>query len=200
MRAGPEADMTRKIAALSVATSLCLIGSALTAPAQRAADNVQVRKLDVKKFPTPQYQLSSSQMKGKSRDWVGITSEYDTDAEWTDELTFTYYVLLRGKDPKGPRQSLLRGKVTYVNIEAGRGHKSDVYLHPSTLARFGDVEMVAVLIEANGRLLAGESLPKAKVRWWEQMSPQDGLVLNRMQTPFAMINFDDYEAVKPAAP
>ena len=36
-------------------------------------------------------------------------------------------------------------------------------------------------------------------RWWEQMTPVDGYVLNRMETPFAMISFDDYEAIKPKA-
>jgi hypothetical protein len=36
----------------------------------------------------------------------------------------------------------------------------------------------------------------AASRWWEQLPPVEGYVLNRMETPFAMIYFDDYEAIK----
>lgn len=164
---------------------------------QGPAVSVQIKKLELKKYETPQYQLSSNQMKGKSRNWVGVISEYDTDLEWTDELTFTYYVLVENtKNLRGPKESLFRAKVTYVNIEKGRGHKSDVYLHPSTILRYGDIKRVAVLVEANGKLVAGDAVPKSNARWWEQYTPTDGLLLNRMQTPFAMVNFDDYEAVK----
>lgn len=163
------------------------------------ADNVAIKKIEASKVETPEYQLTHNSMKGRSRNWYRLVTQYDTDAQWTDELSFTYYVLVKNKDPKGPPRTLFRGKVTYVNIEKGRGHKSDVYMHPSTLARYGDVEAVAVLIESGGRLVSSESLPASNKRWWEQLSPVDGMVLNRMQTPFAMINFDDYEAVKPAA-
>ncbi len=189
--------MNHKTGLLCVVASLLLAGAVATAQAQmEGPGGVQIKRIELKKRPTPQYQLSVNQMNGKSRDWVGVTTEFDTEAPWTDELTFTYFVLVRGKQVGAPKQSMFRGKVTYVNIEKGRGHKSDVFLHPSTLARFGDVEKVAVLVEANGKLMAGDSLPKANLRWWEQMTPVDGMLLNRTQTPFAMINFDDYEAVK----
>ena len=87
--------------------------------------------------------------------------------------------------------------MTYVNIQKGK-HKSDMYLHPSTIARYGDVQRVGVVISSQGRVLAMESLPANNQRWWEQLTPLDGYVLNRMQTPFAMIYFDDYEAIKPS--
>lgn len=33
--------------------------------------------------------------------------------------------------------------------------------------------------------------------WWKQLAAgESGLVLNRMQTPFAMINFTDFEALQ----
>ena len=191
--------MLRKTAlATSIATAL-LFTFSNPVVAQQGGDNVAIKKIEASKVETPEYQLTHNSMKGRSRNWYRLVTLYDTDAQWTDELSFTYYVLVKNKDPKGPPRSLFRGKVTYVNIEKGRGHKSDVYLHPSTLARYGDVEAVAVLVETGGRLVSSESLPASNKRWWEQLSPIDGLVLNRMQTPFAMINFDDYEAVKPAA-
>lgn len=189
--------MFRRIALLLCVSSFIFLGTTIGLVAQQnEAVSAQIKRLEARKTPTPQYQLVSNQMKGKSKDWLRIVATYDTDAQWTDDLTFTYYVLVRNKDPKGPPRSLFRGKVTYVNVGKGRNHESDVYLHPSTIARYGDAEMVAVLIESGGRLLASESQPPSSKRWWEQLSPIDGLVLNRMQTPFAMINFDDFEAVR----
>jgi hypothetical protein len=86
--------------------------------------------------------------------------------------------------------TLFKGDVTYINIEKGR-HKSDIYLHPSTLARFGDVERVAALVSVGGRLVAMEGLPSGStsIALVGAMAPQEGYLLNRMQTPFAMISF-----------
>ena len=72
-----------------------------------------------------------------------------------------------------------------------RGHPAQN--HPPRI----DVQAVAVLVNVQGRLVAMESLPNSNQRWWEQLAPTEGLVLNRMQTPFAMLYFDDYEAIKP---
>lgn len=183
--------------------SLTILSAILTAiPAtetfaqQQAAParTVQIRKIEQKKALTPEYQLLKGQFMGQTREWFAVQTQYRTAPEWLDDLTFTYYIVVRAKS--GPQKfTLFKGDVTYVNIQKG-DHKSDMYLHPSTLARYGDVERVAVVISAQGRVVAMESLPASTTRWWEQLTPVDGYVLNRTQTPFAMINFDDYEAVK----
>lgn len=148
---------------------------------------------------TPEYTIKKSQTAARTRDWFQIVTVYDTEPDWLDDIQFTYYVLVRAKNPRPnePPQRLFKGEVSYINVAKGR-HKSDMYLHPSTLARFGDVQAIAVLISVQGRLVAMESKPASNQRWWEQLQPQDGVLLNRMQTPFAMLYFDDYEAVKPA--
>lgn len=181
--------------------SLALILAAVSRPPVAVAqeivgkDDIKIRKIEGKKVGTPQYQLTKGQFVGQTRDWFVINTTYRTDPKWIDELTFTYYVIVRNKDTSSGTYTMFRGEVTYVNIEKG-DHKSDMYLHPSTLARYGDVEGVAVVVSALGQVVAIETIPAAKTRWWEQRAPVDGYVLNRMQTPFAMINFDDYEAIK----
>lgn len=155
---------------------------------------VRLRKPEIQKVRTPEYRITTGTMQGRSREWYQITAEYDTAPEWVDEMTFQFYVLVKGHS----KHTLFRGDVTYVNIERGNRHKSVMYLHPSTVARYGEVERVAVLIMHEGRLVAMESEPSSAQRWWEQLTPVSGYVLNRMQTPFAMINFDDYEAIKAA--
>jgi hypothetical protein len=159
------------------------------------AKSVSIRKLEAAKVQTPQYQLLKGQLMGQTRNWYVVNISYKTDPDWIDELTFTYYLMVRAKEA-GKKYTMFRGEATYVNIQKG-DHKSDMYLHPSTLARYGDVEGIAVVVSSQGRVVAMESQPKSAQRWWEQYPPVDGYVLNRMQTPFAMVNFDDYEAIKP---
>jgi hypothetical protein len=168
-------------------------------PGAVTKDDIKVRKLSGTKVKTPQYRISGGAVQGASKDWYEISTIYDTKPEWANELNFTYYVLVRST--KGKRAyTLFRGSVDYVNIARGSRHVSTVYLHPNTLARYGDVERMAVIIKSGGRVVAMESEPSAKNRWWEQLTPVDGYVLNRLETPFAMINFDNYEAIKAATP
>jgi hypothetical protein len=188
-------------AVLSVVLALLPSASAVAqqAPAARevTAKSINIRKIEQAKVPTPEYQLLKGQFMGQVRNWYAVNIVYRTDPDWIDELTFTYYLMARSKEA-GKKYTMFRGEVTYINIQKGE-HKSDIYLHPSTLARYGEIEGIAVIVNAQGRMVAMESLPKSAQRWWEQFPPVDGYLLNRMQTPFAMINFDDYEAIKPRA-
>ena len=170
------------------------------ASAQEAApagNQVKIKKIENSKVPTPEYKLLTGQaMESQKRNWFQVNVHYETDPDWMDDLTFTYYIVTQSKTG-AQKFTLFRGEVTYVNIQKGK-HKSDMYLHPSTIARYGVVQRVGVVISSQGRVLAMESLPATgSPRWWEQLTPQEGYVLNRMQTPFAMIYFDDYEAIKP---
>lgn len=184
---------------VSGATALLLIALPSFAQQQDAPGQrpLAVKDISGGKVLTPEYQIKRSQTAARARDWFQIITTYDTDPQWLDEVTFTYYVLVRSKaNSEGPPQSVFKGDVTYINVDKGR-HKSDMFLHPSTLSRYGDVQAIAVLVNVQGRLVAMESKPPTAERWWEKLAPQEGYLLNRMETPFAMLYFDDYEAVKP---
>ncbi len=190
-----------RVFCLSIAIIAVLILSPFNvASAQEAApagNQVKIRKIvPNSKVATPEYKLLTGQVMSQTRNWFQVIVDYETAPEWMDDLTFTYYIMCENKTG-ATKFTLFRGDVTYVNIAKGK-HKSDMYLHPSTIARFGVVQGVGVVISSQGRVLAMESLPASlSARWWETRTPQDGYVLNRMQTPFAMIYFDDYEAIKP---
>lgn len=178
---------------------VCMLLTCSMAYAQSSSKILRIRDLDGEELPTPEYSVKNAPRgQAKTREWFRVQAEYDTAPEWVDELSVTFYVLLKDETVRqGSPYVLLRGQQTYVNIEEGNGHLCEAYLHPSTLKRYkGNVERIAIVFTHNGRLVAMESNPESKARWWEQLAPQDGLLLNRMQTPFAMINFDDYEAVK----
>ena len=91
---------------------------------------------------------------------------------------------------------MFRGTVTYVNVAKGR-HYSDMFLHPSTLARLGRVEQVAVVVKARGAVVASESTAQTQ-NWWDRFSAVRGVLLNPTQTPVAHGGDDMYEATKPA--
>ena len=148
--------------------ALCAMGLLLAAPASGQAPAaggsriLEIKRISGGKVNTPEYQLKKSQFAARTREWFQIIVDYETDPEWVDEASFTYYVVVKAKAGQGrPGQSpytLFKGDVTYINVEKGR-HKSDIFIHPSTLSRYGDVERVAVLINVGGRLVAMDGLP-----------------------------------------
>jgi hypothetical protein len=100
--------------------------------------------------------------------------------------------------------------VEYVDVEREREHQSSVYLRPATVKRQGEPVAVHVDVLVEGKVVAAEDdldgsmkgkLPKD---WWENraildnenLTVQDGRLLNRAETPFALVNIDDYEVIR----
>lgn len=191
--------MKTKKSVPAVILFLCVLFSYAMPPALAqggpASKLVRIRGIKMQKQRTPEYQVNRVQMSsGKVRNWMQIQVAFDTAPEWMDQIDFTFYALVQSKD--GNRGfTLFRNSLSYVNIEKG-SHESVVYLHPSTLDRYGDVERVAVIMRVNGQVAAIESDPESNQRWWEQLSPVDGYLLSRLETPFALINYDNYPAIK----
>jgi hypothetical protein len=113
-----------------------------------------------------------------------------------------YYVLLRGKTATD--FTLLKGSVVYVDVARGRAHLGVAYVRPAALARFGEIVGVAVeakvkgetvSVMSEGRLGPSKPLP---LEWWKipNLTAKDGYILDKSKTPFALINFDDYEALR----
>lgn len=172
------------------------------APAGAAApgpggDILRIRKAAPVKEKTPVFRTAApGQAAARQPDWWRYVVEFETAPDWIDELEFIYYAYMKDQSNKGA-EVMYRGTVTYVNIPKGR-HFSDIFLHPSTLARLGSVEQVAVVVKARGAVVATDSTAKTP-NWWERFSPVDGVLLNRAQTPFAFIDYDLFNAIKPAA-
>ncbi len=163
---------------------------------QSASDVLRIRRLEGDLVRAPQYQVRGGQSAQRQRQWLQVRTEFQTAPEWIDEVTFTYYIVLRNRRPAEGEQefNLFRGESSYINVARSRDGQSTVFLHPSTVERFGELFRVGVVVTSQGRVLAMESSPSADGRWWEQLTPRSGLVLTRRHTPFAMINFDDFEA------
>ncbi len=163
-----------------------------------SSDIIRIRKPPrPEKVRTPIFRTAvQGQTIARQPEWWRAVVEYETKPDWIDELEFTYYVYMKDQSNKGA-EVMFRSTVTYVNIAKGK-HLSDVFLHPNTLERLGRVEQVAVVVKAKGAIVATESTAKT-ANWWDRFSPVDGVLLNRSQTPFAFIEYDLFEAIKPAA-
>jgi hypothetical protein len=167
-----------------------------------AKNAVLLKKLDVQpKLLTPQFQVTPTPPAAKqARYWYQMTVHFDTHMEWTDDLDFRCYVLLKPRPgASGGKVMLLRGDTTLVNVAKGK-HKCDFFVHPSTLARYGEVDSVAVVISKSEQVIGMLSQPPSAKRWWEDFQPVPNMVLKRGDTPWALITYDDYEQVKEAAP
>ncbi len=156
----------------------------------------------------PEYEVRNfTKTTARARNWGQIRVIYDTRSEWTDQLEFKYHILMLSSDPAATKTkyTLLEGAVTYMDVQRGNAHESTVYLHPNTLARFGEVVACAVEITVGGKTYEKDDVTaKAGVggkKWWSAISSdasvtvKTGYVLERTETPFAFVNFDSYEQV-----
>ncbi len=136
------------------------------------------------------------------REWVEMGVQYDTDPEWIDEVAFQYYALLLNRATR--EYTLLKGSAAYIDVARGKGHMGVAYIRPSALARYGEVTGVAVEVlvkgevvasRSEGKLSPGKSLPE---EWWKspKLTPKEGYILDKAKTPFALVNYDDYESLK----
>ncbi len=197
---------------------LLMVGMTFTqqlraAPAAAGAgDNVRFRKLGWQggdsKIETPQYDTSVSKGVTRPGTWHQFIVEYDTREEWTDELTFEFHVLGIGKIEGKKAYSYYTARVSYVDIAKGRGHLATVFLRPNTIERYGMPAAFAVEIFHKGEMVAQETEAATKLPskiWWKDsnvvgsalVKKRDKYLLNRGQTPFALVDVDAYETIKP---
>lgn len=194
--------MNAVLKSLHVGVLIGILSSVTSAEGQNIRSSnsevLRIRGIEINDQRTPDYDVDRVNMgSSKVREWQQILVEFDTAPDWIDQMDFTFYALVES-ETSNTGYLMFRGSIDYVNIERGR-HQSVMYLHPSTVERFGDVERVAVVVRMNGQLIGISGEPESRQRWWEQLSPVDGYLLNRMQTPFAMINYDNYPAIKPTS-
>jgi hypothetical protein len=172
-------------------------GGAAAGPAKRVAT---VKIFKTNRAENPEFNMRPKGPPQPNRNWTQILTEYDIEPEWQDQLEITYYALVKNtREPKGPPQILLKCTSTYLNLKKGR-HRSEAYVHPSVFERWGDIEAKAVVFTAGGQIVAGESDPPARTKWWEKLTPTDGLMVSGRDSPFALAGTDEFEAVKRSSP
>ena len=160
----------------------------------------------------------------KPRQWIVPELEYKTAADWQDELTVTWHLLLdsskakqrdkpaKDKEPV-PQYSYYTVAVRYMNVPKG-SHAASCVLPPSVLERYGEPAIISVRItNKEGDTLDGQDEGASNLKmpdeWWASdqvfsakdkkgtplIARRQGL-LDRSKTIFALVNPDDYEMVQ----
>ncbi len=223
----PNRTISRKlyvlfVLAAAVCATPCLIPPA---SAQQEEDEeepppirsqVEVRKLRVNQRETPGYEDDLSEARGSEMDWLMIELEYQSDVsrgEYTDELTFNWSV---GIIPRESRPIVMKREVSYIDVKADRSHNAVMYIRPRFLVRYygkekvrrNDIKIYLEVSDHDGEMIHRfhypESSPKPvrkDVFWWQLPEPQirrfDEELLTRLETPFAPLEFNYYEYIKP---
>ena len=181
------------------AVALLLFCDVRIVSAQTRGVDFQLTKITKNLVTTPQFTYNGGQQyPTNQRDrWLEVEVEFAAAPDFTDELTFKYFILLNGK--------LLTGEVTHVNIPAGRENRSVMYVSPGALTRFNGnraltpnaVQNVAVQIVQKGATKDELSFTRTPGQWYAGLPAVTGLVLNKNETPFAPLYWDRYQQIKP---
>jgi hypothetical protein len=200
---------------VALAVAACAVsGWSQTQPSRTTRPPVEIRKLEGRgsrtRVRTPYFDTNQDRGTSPVREWYRLNLYYDTEPEWIDELTIKFHVMALERTQNGPAYSLYRKTVRFGDIRRGRNHRASVYLRPQPLERYGEVVAAAVevvLQAPDGRQVTltesdeGVELPE---RWWNNpavtesraVTIRDGYLLDRKQSPWALINIDDYEVIK----
>lgn len=184
---------------LGILTILGLLGFAASLPAQAPSGQIQITKINKNFITSPQFSYNGAeQFVANQRDrWLEVEVDFTSTAEFADDLTLRYYILVNGK--------LLTGEVTHTNVAGGKDRRSVMYVPPQALARLMEnrpiapnaVQNIAVQAVQQGTVKDEQSMTRAAPQWYKSIPSLSGLVLNKNETPFAPLYWDRYEQIKP---
>jgi len=172
-----------------------------SAVAAETLPNIEFNDVDTQEIQTPLYQNEDGddtiQIHGMSlhqnnnKTWLRVAAHYETRPEWIDRLTLEFYVLMpnSGKEPV-----LFKGVVNYVDIPEGRDHLAEMYMHFNSYERYssrGRSIRSAVLAKLDGQIVAVDKRNSLDDKWWETIPSSSGELMNRLDTPFRIINVND---------
>lgn len=165
-----------------------------------SAQEVKINRVETSEPWTPLYQneegLDTIQVRGlmqagvNNKKWFRIAAEFESRDEWTDRLTFEYYVLFPD------HKNVFKGVVKYVDIPQGREHLSEMYMHFNSYERYfkrGTISY-AVVVLIDGKEVAVETNKRSPENWWKDMTIHPCGLLDRSMTPFVVFNVESFQA------
>jgi hypothetical protein len=174
--------------------------------------------LDSPKLSVAGYNKKSA---GRPSPWLEVEVTFDRAVvpkaeKYSGEVTINYFVLLKNENATEERKpTLLTGSVTHVMVPQEKALHSVMYVSPRSLAKLFDGKPpvnaqqalvdVGVTITGKDGLLAiatAKGSVKGDKGWWDNTqlyTATPGFLLNKNETPFAPLEWDYYEAIKPSA-
>ena len=179
--------------------SLANVPTAYGQARESRPEDFKINRVDARVRRAPNYTASNSALGGQgdwsSKPWLVVEVDFATDLEWTDDIVLKFYVVMG----KGKAARMFTGDVILVNVKKGSSHRAAMFMHASTLDRYGQgkVEAVGVQLVHNNRPMAHDS-DKGKNKWWEQLSPIPGYLLKPSASPWSVMAHEFFEAEKSA--
>ena len=203
-------SLTRRSAVqLPLAILLAVLFFGLSIHAQAPGRQIPVDQLirlgdvEAEGVSTPQFDYNVRGMSTKRdgrMEWLMVRAEYRTAKEWTDEVTITFYVVLRGDEddlPEGAgNPNMFTGTVTYVNVRKG-DHEATMFLDPNTFERYGEVVAAAAVVSIEGQDAGFMADPRPQNPWWETQTPVATPLLDRSESPWALIEIEKHGTLQP---
>lgn len=201
---------------LSLIFASILLANAVQAQAPAAGDKlpgvkVKIKGVEVAEQQTPMLEVSNIKMKRwNPKNWIELDVEFDIKLpEEAGGRKGTYaamqvniYVALNHTTKDGKRE-VITGTLDLVDVPADEPCHALAYISPSTLKSIfqkdfvtaaSDVQGWGIEFVAEGKVVAAKSSIGNKP-WWENketFAMLQGMLLNKLQTPFANV-FGDYD-------
>lgn len=189
---------------LWVTIGLCLASAQQVVLAQAGdeggkASEFRIRKVSPEFIATPDVTSGYSKrgvIGGTPTKWLRVEVEFDSSPEWSDNLEFKWYIAVAGDK----KPVVFADSVTHINVKRGGRHASVIFMPPRTVDRYAknsQVKQIAVQLWHDQKLVDTGGWPsEPKTRWWEEVKPERGALLNLLQTPFGVLEYDRYEQIK----
>ena len=145
----------------------------------------------------------------KSRVWGVFDVTFQTVPQWIDSMTITYMVMLfnpKADAKKNEKQlTLMQTTVEYADVAQDREHKAGAVVLPAALLRLGEPIGFAASISVAGKEVASQGVSRGPLsshkEWWKEdavlnsqnVQRRDAYMVDRMDSPFQLVDPDDYE-------
>lgn len=180
-----------------------------TVGAQAPTVKVDGGKLAIETQKTPMFQAGGVKDKSwRPKDWLEVDLPFEIKLTQAaggrngslDSMTVNYFIGLNAQSKDG-KFEVIKGTFNYVDIPAAEKCHALAYVTPATLRRLlqkdgftpSDIKAWGYEIMVGGQRLGGDS--STGNAWWEQadkLSINDGVMLSKMETPFAIL-WGDYD-------
>ena len=145
----------------------------------------------------------------KSRVWGVFDVTFQTTPQWIDSMTITYMVMLfnpKADAKKNEKQlTLMQTTVEYADVAQDREHKAGAVVLPAALLRLGEPIGFSASISVAGKEVASQGVARGPLashkEWWKEdavlnspnVQRRDSYMVDRMDSPFQLVDPDDYE-------
>ena len=162
-------------------------------------------------LPSPDVK-SGKEKTFKPKDWLEVEAGMKISGTpeqkkvgYINTVTVKWYVGLKNPDGKGAIK--LVKTINHINVPVDEEVFTSVYISPATIKRLtgkdkankGAVEAVGIEVLVDG-VKVGQASEKAKELWWNAPALSDQSekfpLLNKTETPFAMLWYDRYAEIQ----